>query len=342
MHDKTITKIIKKDNIREWVTELIKNYDVIAPVKVDKDTFFRRISTADEINFDFISGAFNTKVPPTEFFLARSEIIFEFNGENVDAGNTENNAKKNRIIFGIRPCDVYALNLLDKVYNENFEDVNYREKREKTSMISFNCTSPGENCFCESVISEDKVNADVILTDIGGKFYVEAKQGKLLMPYELFEECTGDDKKIKEKNRKEFKNKFSLSMNLKNLEKLDSVFNDKYWSKVARTCISCGVCTFLCPACYCFNVFDESKVTEQKGKRVKCRDSCQFPDFTLLAGGENPRKTKGDRLKQRIYHKFRYFPGKYGELQCTGCGRCISLCPVNINIIHIIEDLDKI
>jgi ferredoxin len=123
-------------------------------------------------------------------------------------------------------------------------------------------------------------------------------------------------------------------------EKLKAMFDSPFWDEQARSCIRCGICTFLCPACHCFDICDEVTVpTPLEGKRVRSWDTCQYPDFTMHSSGHNPRSDRASRLRQRIMHKYQYFVEHHGEYQCTGCGRCVSLCPVSIDIIDILSEV---
>jgi len=115
-------------------------------------------------------------------------------------------------------------------------------------------------------------------------------------------------------------------------EGLDKIFEHEYWQEVSRACLSCGICTYLCPTCHCFDLVDEER------KRLRCYDGCSFPDFTLQASGENPSPTKKERYRQRVYHKFDYFKKNFGENLCVGCGRCIRYCPVKIDIAEIVAN----
>ena len=130
--------------------------------------------------------------------------------------------------------------------------------------------------------------------------------------------------------------KLQSDVNIKNLkEKLDKAFDASFWNEIHQKCLGCGICTFLCPTCYCFDITDEVK--DEQGKRIRCWDSCMFPQFTLHASGHNPRPTYRERMRQRIMHKFNYCPENYKETFCVGCGRCIRNCPVNLDIRQIIK-----
>ena len=121
-------------------------------------------------------------------------------------------------------------------------------------------------------------------------------------------------------------------------EKLRGMFEHPLWEDIHQRCLGCGVCTYLCPTCYCFDIQDIPSGHGQ-GTRIRSWDSCMFSSFTLQASGHNPRSSLKQRLRQRIMHKFNYFVENYGVLGCVGCGRCIKNCPAGIDIREIIQHI---
>ena len=123
---------------------------------------------------------------------------------------------------------------------------------------------------------------------------------------------------------------------------LENMFDSPFWNTESQSCIRCGICTYLCPTCHCFDINDEvTSNSPLEGKRVRTWDTCQFPDFTMHSSGHNPRPNKGSRLRQRILHKYQYFVKWYDNYQCTGCGRCVSKCPVGIDIIEVLNKVGQ-
>ncbi|MDZ7698785.1 MAG: 4Fe-4S dicluster domain-containing protein [Deltaproteobacteria bacterium] len=103
---------------------------------------------------------------------------------------------------------------------------------------------------------------------------------------------------------------------------------------MAFACLNCGTCTYLCPTCWCFDIQDE--ILSKQGDRIRNWDSCMFPLFTLHGSGHNPRDQKHQRVRQRFMHKLKYYVDKYQNgIQCSGCGRCVRYCPVNIDIREV-------
>ena len=124
-------------------------------------------------------------------------------------------------------------------------------------------------------------------------------------------------------------------------KKLEDIFhNTDFWTKISNACLSCGVCTFVCPTCYCFDICDETLFGQ--GTRRRVWDACMFTDFTLEASGHNPRTKVYQRLRQKVCHKYSFHIRKYGVISCVGCGRCTQYCPVNIDILSIVEEAMKV
>jgi ferredoxin len=109
------------------------------------------------------------------------------------------------------------------------------------------------------------------------------------------------------------------------------LYKADHWPTTAEPCLGCGVCTFLCPTCHCFDLQDEA--SDIGGVRLRNWDTCMSALFTLHGSGHNPRPSKTERVRQRFMHKLKYIPVKQdGVRGCTGCGRCVAMCPANIDI----------
>jgi ferredoxin len=217
--------------------------------------------------------------------------------------------------------------LTDLVFGGEIRDDYYWKRRNSAVLVGLACAGPpSTNCFCLSVNGSphSKEGLDVLLTDLGDQYYVETltDKGKKLVSEGgvIFHEAKPADKKAAEKIHADSEKK--LSRELKNIKdvpaKLKGMFASPFWDDES------------------INDEVESQ-TPRAGRRVRTWDTCQFPDFTMHSSGHNPRPDKAARLRQRINHKFQYFVEVWQNYQCTGCGRCITLCPVGIDIIKVVE-----
>jgi ferredoxin len=114
--------------------------------------------------------------------------------------------------------------------------------------------------------------------------------------------------------------------------------DESLWKRVSAKCINCGICTYLCPTCHCFDLSDLQ--ARDGGVRFRCWDSCAFPDFTKMAV-HNPREEKWRRYRQRVSHKFNFFYQNFQTIACVGCGRCVSRCPVNLDLRQVLLEATR-
>jgi ferredoxin len=340
----TMEKILVKKDFSQWIKKL-GSYKVYAPRK-DEDVWnYALIQDAENVNLDYPQ----TTVPSKKIIFPQREVFLEFGTRNESRPEVKETlpGEEPIVVFGSRPCEGRAFALLDKVFSGQFEDPYYWKRRNQTTLVGLACsTPPSPNCFCLTVNGSphSKEGLDVLLTDLGDKYYVESltKKGNALLneAKALFQEPKPDDRKEAEKTQSEAEKKIKRHISgIKNIpEKLKVMFDSPFWDEEAMSCLRCGICTYLCPTCHCFDINDELVSTSPlKGKRVRTWDNCQFPDFTMHSSGHNPRPNKASRLRQRMMHKFQYFVELYQNFQCIGCGRCISLCPVGIDIIKVLD-----
>jgi len=337
-------KVLTKKFFPKWV-EKLKSYKIYAPVKENEHWSYTNIDDPENIDLDYPL----TTLSPKKIIFPQREIFLEFTASN--EGGTEVKeilpAEEPSVIFGVKPCEAIALTLTDKVFSGDIKDPYYWKRRNQTTLIGISCnTPPSPNCFCVSVNGSpySKEGLDILMTDIGDKYYIEilTKKGEKLLNLAkgLFKSPTANDKKNTEQIHIESKKKIKRQIeNIKKIPpKLKEMFDSPFWDEESMSCLQCGICTYLCPTCHCFDINDEiASSSPIKGKRIRTWDTCQFPDFTMHSSGHNPRPDKASRLRQRILHKFQYFVDRYQNYQCTGCGRCISFCPVGIDLIKVLD-----
>jgi len=337
-------KILTKKSFPQWVKKLV-SFKIYAPVKDGDFWSFDIIDNLEDIDLNCPL----TVDSPKKIIFPQREILLEFSTSNEEGLEIKENLpeEKTSIIFGVRPCDAKALTLMDKVFSGDFEDLYYQKRRNSTILVGLTCnTPPSPNCFCLSVDGSpySTEGLDILMTDLGDKYLVESlteKGNKLINEAKnLFQEPKAKDKEGVKKIQAESERK--IKRQIKDIKKIPSklkeMFDSPFWDEESMSCIRCGICTYLCPTCHCFDINDEvASSSPLKGKRVRTWDNCQFPDFTMHSSGHNPRPDKASRLRQRVLHKFQYFVELYHNYQCVGCGRCISMCPVGIDIIEVVD-----
>ncbi len=333
-------KVIEKKQLQSLIEELAREYDVFAPVKRKDIVSFERLVSEDKPCLDFR----NSKKPPKDMFLPQTETLFTYRPgkKEMELANVPIVDRK-RLLLGVRPCDARSFVLADKFLSMGEHEDSYLERRKATIVLGLACNAPLTTCFCTSMGGKPfgKDGIDVLLQDVDDKFLMETvtEKGKeLVEKISWLKDAEQADiekaKGLSETAEGSLRPEFSVKDVSKNL---DGMFDDAFWSQVSRKCLGCGICTFLCPTCCCFDILDE----ETEEKRVRIWDSCQFPFFTLQGSGHNPRPSEKERLRQRIMHKFNYSVKNYGENFCVGCGRCVQECPVNLDIRDIARTISS-
>ena len=341
-----VQKILMKNEIGKFYIELAEDYNIFAPVNEKGNLVFKKILNSGEIVLDY----FNSKVPPKEILFPQTEVLFEYSLDEKDVTiKDRDDLNEKNIIFGIRPCDAHSFVLLEDFFGfGEVKDEIFLKKRENTVLIGLACNVPKSTCFCTSLEGHPfkKDDVDIFLVDLGEKYLVESitdKGNSLLKKLSwLKEPKKGDIQKAIELSKKA-EQSFETKLDLSNIDKiLDPNFNHPIWKEISEICISCGTCSYLCPTCTCFDVIDETDQYKNRGRRIRIWDTCQSCLYTLHTSGHNPRDSCIERCRNRIMHKFSYYPENYNTLGCVGCGRCVQLCPVNNDLRTIINKINEI
>jgi sulfhydrogenase subunit beta (sulfur reductase) len=333
-------KVSKKD-IAKLLGQWRQQFAVLVP---SKESGVAQMAEWDGKDTSFLDWYRNTVIPPKASLLPPMEEMFRFQkdkeGYHIEPPPSD---EHKQLIFGIRPCDAKAMAILDMTFKQAYEDPYYLSKRNNTVLVGLGCTNPCDSCFCTSMGTSptDSTDVDLMLTDIGDEFLIEevTDKGKELTAKTsgLKEATKGDEAKAKKAKETSY-SKVTRKLDTENIvDRLLASFDDEdYWERVAAKCISCGICTLLCPTCYCFDINDE--IVRQEGTRFRSWDSCGFPVYTKMPM-ENPRLEKWRRVRQKVCHKFEFYPMTFNVIACTGCGRCIRLCPVNWDITQVLESV---
>jgi ferredoxin len=319
---------------------LKRQYRVYGPVEDQGFHTYQPLGKDDQPDLTCL----NTRLSPKAIVYPQSQTMFEYSLDEkqadhhimkpVEAGDMP------LAVVGIRPCDAKAFQLVKLNFDTpEYKDPYWLDAYAATTFVGLACNNPCCTCFCTTSgcgpFHEEGL--DVLLIDRG-----EAYAAKLLTEKgaHLFEAAgwnalpeTADiaDRLAVLKAAAEAKiRSFVETDRLKEIETTE-LYEAPFWEDVAFSCINCGTCTYVCPTCWCFDIQDETRGLA--GKRMRNWDSCMYPLFTLHGSGHNPRGTKTHRVRQRFMHKLKYFVEKYDSgVQCVGCGRCVRLCPVNIDI----------
>ncbi len=343
-------RFLKKDSLTEFLTWLGtyngEDYRVFTPTKQSKSVIFVPFSPDNEICFDKAS------VSPKDIALPRCETLVSYkqtkNAEDlgdISLSLDDTPTAKPSIIFACRPCDARGFTVLDRPYTKGpYQDPYYMAKRDKMIVITRACTETCSTCFCHWVGSGpiDKTGSDILLTELDDGYVLQGvtEKGIALLEKSSLKEVDEATSQATTKAHAAAGASLDKRPDLSNIaETLAKRFTDTdFWEKQTAHCLSCGACTYTCPTCYCFNITDEGDgLSEEGGKRIRTWDTCMASHFTREASGHNPRTQKALRMRNRISHKFSYYPQVWEkQFSCNGCGRCISQCPVHLDIRSIV------
>ena len=338
-------KVLKKSGLDDFLKSLGESYTVFGPKADGQAVSFGPLEGEALLDYQ------NSRMSPKDFFFPQSERMFEY---VTDTTNEEANILKSclkepepRLIFGIRPCDAKAFKVLDKIFtNDQYEDVFWTTKRDASVLIGLGCNAPCPTCFCTSVGAGPfhEQGLDVLAFDLGDDLLLKPLTEK---GEQILEQAGGladaDDQALKAAADLKTAAEASMTSHVETDKiaerEVMELFEAGHWEAVQERCLNCGVCTYVCPTCHCFDIQDE--VAGDVGDRVRNWDSCMSWLFTAHGTGHNPRPDKMSRVRQRFMHKFKYIPLKRdGDIGCVGCGRCIVSCPVNIDIRDVVRDMN--
>ncbi|MFH1374899.1 MAG: 4Fe-4S dicluster domain-containing protein [bacterium] len=246
-----------------------------------------------------------------------------------------------RALVGVRSCEIAAIAIHDKIFTRGpYIDRSYQERCSKLFIVAVNCVRAGGTCFCTSMGTGPKASSgfDLSLTEMHASnrhyFLIEvgSKAGKKLVNKLPVKEAKPSEIAAAQKELDRAAASMGRTLKTEHVRKsLPGKFDDPHWEKTAERCLSCGNCTMVCPTCFCTNVQDVTDLTGQEAQRQRRWDSCFTLDYSYIHGG-SIRNSVAARYRQWLMHKLVYWPDQFGMLGCVGCGRCITWCPVGIDI----------
>ncbi len=243
---------------------------------------------------------------------------------------------------GVRSCDLHAITVHDRVFTTPpHTDPHYQIRRQNMFVVSVDCTEPGNTCFCHSTETGPQVRAgfDINLTEVieDGRHYFLAEagtgEGATILSSVPHREASRVEIDRAQKKIEEAKDQMGRKMKTDGLKELlyDHIDHPR-WDDVAERCLSCGNCTNVCPTCFCATIEDRTNIDGSRAERWRLRDWCYSKDFTYIHGGGSVRTTPKARYRQWMTHKLAYWQDQFDLIGCIGCGRCITWCPVGIDI----------
>jgi formate hydrogenlyase subunit 6/NADH:ubiquinone oxidoreductase subunit I len=328
-----------------WLTSAVDTLlgagvEVVAPLETDPGVVeLAAVKSSDGLALDYA----NVRLPLKRLFFPMTEVVLEF--DHQPEGDVELKSEPlvpdtELVVMGARPCGVAALEALDQVFHWDYDDVRYSARRERTTLVSFACTKPDPSCFCTSVggSPHNAAQSDVLVflgEDGQALMQVNSDKGARFID-QLGDLVNAAPAGTQLPTPPELKAKFDPEQ-VKTW--LDENFENEFWTDVSLKCLGCGACSYLCPTCHCFDIVDEA--SWHAGQRRRNWDCCSHPMFTAHASGHNPRPDQASRCRQRVMHKFKYFPERFEKIACVGCGRCVRACCVGQNLVSIMTDIES-
>lgn len=341
-------KIIKisKSGWADAMEKARTTYRLAGPVK-DKDHHtFRELSETEVPDLEYTA----LRISPKTVVMPQSEAMFTF---SLDESKDDHHILREvpfddtpRAVVGIRPYDARAIEILKKNFDtDDYKDPYFLRRYNSCTFIGLADNEPDSVNFSTSCGTGpfDETGLDMLLVDTGDAYTgkVLTEKGEKFAAAAGFEEADADGAAAIEDLKKAAEEKIKSSVAFDNIAAMDelTLYEAPFWEDIAFACINCGTCTFACPTCWCFDIQDEVK--NKEGIRMRNWDTCMSELYSRHASGHDPRENSFQRTRNRFMHKLKYFLDKYNDgIMCVGCGRCITQCPVNIDIRDVCKTMN--
>lgn len=365
------TKVVVNENGISALLSLLGDlgYQTIGPVERDGAIIYDDLSSIEDLpvglsdeqsggKYRLVKGTdgafFEYVVGPTswkKFLFPPDKKMWEADRKGKTFKIKENAEEPpNYAFFGVRPCELTAMRIQDKVYGYNreddcpegiFSDPDYVKRRSQALIVAVNCSRASSSCFCTSMGGDPHVSTrqgfDLALTELDPtrehEFVMEvgSLRGSLLLEMLPFQQATQAHLSAEAHQVLEVRNQMHKTMPEDVKDLLARNLEHPRWDEVADRCLSCANCTMVCPTCFCSTVEDQTDLSGDHTERWRTWDSCFSIDFSYIHGGAMRTETKS-RYRQWMTHKLSNWHEQFDMSGCVGCGRCITWCPVGIDI----------
>jgi ferredoxin len=357
--------IIKREDLDHLLTALQEYGRVIGPQILDNNFVHRDIFSSQDLpagwTFDQDGGSFRLRQRSDqslfgytvgqdswkkELYPPHSRLLSLKKSKSSFSVTPEKPSSEKLVFFGVRPCDQFAIQIQDSILTKGpFVDPEYSQRRENAMIVVVECTQPAATCFCTSMGTGPGASPgyDLALTEVTGEehhyFLVRAdsEKGREVISGLGLAEARKQDIIRTEKLVLEASSNMGRSMEQKGIKQLLYDNHEHHrWDQVTQRCLTCGNCTQVCPTCFCHTVYDRVSLSGNEAERFRCWDSCFLLDHSYIHGG-SVRASSRSRYRQWITHKLASWIDQFNVSGCVGCGRCITWCPVGIDITEEIE-----
>jgi formate hydrogenlyase subunit 6/NADH:ubiquinone oxidoreductase subunit I len=260
-----------------------------------------------------------------------------------------------RALLGVRACELHAIAVQDRVFLDRagqYTDPHYAQARDRLFLVAVECEFPGGTCFCTSMGTGPEVSDrnppstsnprpffDLALTELDEAFMVRAGSASGREVLDRLNLAVASKDEVEEAGRRVAAAKEAVGRSLDVTDVRNLLHRNQEhprWEDVANRCLSCTNCTMVCPTCFCSSVEDVTDLSLENAERVRRWDSCFNPEFAQVHGG-NFRPSIRGRYRQWLTHKFASWHDQFDVSGCVGCGRCITWCPVGIDVTEEIS-----
>jgi ferredoxin len=331
--------------VKEWLESMLAaGRRVAAPAGDGGLVLFRQVRSVSEVRLEDTGHA---RWSPKEFLFPRTETLMSYTfDDNSVRLEQPRPSQREQVLFGVQPCDAAGLMRLDDVFLGSGDgDQSYADRRRRTAVISLACAAARPECFCTAVggapDGTEGSDAQLVRLPASDSYLLRAltpKGRELLAGLDSsWQAATEKDWAQAREQAERVAAEIGRSPLAGDLPgRLMDAFELPIWSALAERCLGCGICAYVCPSCSCFDITDQANA--YCGTRCRLWDTCTLAGFTRHASGHNPRPDQPSRYRQRVLHKFAYFPLEHEDrLMCVGCGRCVALCPVGMDIRSAVE-----